>query len=354
MATNLQALQQRIRFLEQEAVYLSGRDHEPSDFADLLTNAGTWLERFLKAHIHPRGHNWKFVRLINELASIGVAAPAVASLHLVRRRYNSAKHDPAYEPSIDDVTGALGGLLVVLHGLAGRAFGTSEQEVAPAYRRRVWLASWDHYVHGDGEVHVMLPVGESDCDLPPSIDTIYLKGLAWPDVLKPLGASVRPAQGVVPQRFLDAWEREGDFAGARVFEGAYRDLLRVLAGAELGLDLLPFLKRENDRMAMLIAVAFASVDTVRSQGPFDSIKHMSDEIKAHAAREYAAPRASPLVVQAVARFSVLLNAVPPERFPQVAGPRFLPHAKFNQAVRTAVAHDGDVAVTREFEVVVRI
>lgn len=354
MATNLERLQSRISFLRDEAVYLSGRDHEPGDFAALLKNAGGMLETFLKAHVHPTGQNWNFVRLIDELAPMGISAQEIDSLHLLRRRYNAAKHDPAYESGVDEVAEALDGAVSVLNGMRGRGIGSSDNDAVPVYRRRIWLASWDHFVHGDGEVHVILPVAADDCDFPPSIDTIYLKGLAWPNVLQPLGAAVRPAQGLIPQKFLDMWENEGDFAGARVFDGVYKELLRALVGEELRLDLLPFLKRENDSMAMLTALAFASVDAVSEHGAFSSIDEMRDEVLACGARDYAAPRTAELAVTAAERFCNLLTKVPGARQSEVTGPRFLSSARFEQALAQAVAHDDSAAITGELELVLRL
>lgn len=354
MATNLERLQSRISFLRDEAVYLSGRDHEPGDFSALLKNAGGMLETFLKAHVHPTGQNWNFVRLIDELASIGASAQGIDSLHLLRQRYNAAKHDPEYDAGVDEVIEALDGAVSVLNWMRGRGIGSSEHDAVPAYRRRVWLASWDHFVHGDGEVRIILPVAEVDCDFPLSIDMINLKGLAWPDVLQPLGESIRPAQGLIPQKFLDIWENEGDFAGARVFDGVYKDLLRALVGAELRMDLLPFLKRENDPLAMLTALAFASVDAVSEHGAFSSIEEMRNEVLAYGARDYAAPRTSVLAVKAAERFCSLLNEVPSAKQSEITGPRFVSAHRFEQALAQAVAHDDSAAITDEHELVLRL
>ncbi|MCB2199031.1 hypothetical protein KQI63_06470 [bacterium] len=354
MSTNLERLQNRISFLRDEAIYLSGRDHDPSDFAALLKNAGGMLETFLKAHIHPTGRNWNFERLIDELASMGISAQGISSLHLLRRRYNAAKHDPAYDAGMDEVIEALDGAVSALSEMLGRSIGSSEHDAVSAYRRRVWLASWDHFVHGDGEVHVILPVAENDCDFPFSIDVIYLKGLAWPDVLLPLGDSIHPAQGLIPQKFLDMWEKEEDFAGARVFDGVYKDLLRALVGAELRLDLLPFLKRENDPMAMLTAIAFASVDALSEHGAFSSIEEMKNEVLAYGARDYAAPRTSPLAIKAAERFCSLLDEVPSATQSEISGPRFVSAHRFEQALAQAVAHDDGAAITDELELVLRL
>ncbi|MDB4927764.1 MAG: hypothetical protein JWM10_248 [Myxococcaceae bacterium] len=229
---------------------------------------GGSVETFLKAAGYPPGTNWSFAKLIDNLPTIGAPAEGLPPLHVLRHRYNSAKHDHVYDPTVHEVTETLDGAIAALSRWRGLGLGNTEAPAPALYRRMLWLASWDHYVHGDGEVQVFLPIAEDDGEHPPRIDVIYLKGLAWPDVLAPLGTSVSSATGRIPKKFLDSWESEGDCAGARVFEGEYRELLKVLAQAELRLDLIPLLKREADVSAVRTALALAATDVARaSAGP---------------------------------------------------------------------------------------
>src|SRR4051794_3038912 len=109
MRTNLGVLTDGLKALRSEAVRLSGRDHEAGDLKSLLKDAGGTVETFLKAYVYPAGSKSTFEKLIDGLAPLGIAPSDLAALHVLRRRYNAAKHDPQYIPTIDEVIEALGG-----------------------------------------------------------------------------------------------------------------------------------------------------------------------------------------------------------------------------------------------------
>jgi hypothetical protein len=201
-------------------------------------------------------------------------------------------------------------------------------------------------------VQVFLPADETEW-LPNSIDTIYLRGLAWPSVLAPLGAAVRAASGVIPDKFIQQWEADGDCAGARVFDGDYRDLIRTLVGAELVLDLVDFLKREADYNSMRTALAFAAVD-VAGTGLLGDGDVLTEEILHIAATEYAAPRAARLPRALAPRFAKLLTAVPEKDRSSLSGPRFVTGTKFRQLQAGALATDGDLMIASGPELVIHL
>lgn len=352
MRTHLESVIDKLSSLRSEAVRLSGRDHEQDDLLALLKVAGGNLEAFLKALVHV-GTNWNLFKLIDELSKFGVSTSDISTLHLLRSSYNSAKHDPGYQVDTDKVTDILDGVVSVLRQWKGLGIGASEHAYLPKYNRRLWLAGWDHFVHGDGEVHIILPAPECDGDFPPHVDVIYLNGLAWPDVLAPLSESVKSATGLIPQRFLDLWEQEGDFAGARVFDGDYRQLIHVLAGAELRLDLIPFLKRENDRRSMYNAVALASVDTALSDNPLSSEDELIDQILYLASSQYAAPVTSPFVRTYASKFAKIIFRLPPEKRSALNGPLFVTEEKFKRLRASAICFENDLLISSRVELVIR-
>lgn len=215
----------------------------------------------------------------------------------------------------------------------------------------LWLASWDHYVHGDGEVQVFLPIAEDDGEHPPRIDVIYLKGLAWPDVLAPLGTSVSSATGRIPKKFLDSWESEGDCAGARIFEGEYRELLKVLAQAELRLDLIPLLKREADVSAVRTALALAATDVARASAGPQVKDELVTEILQVAAVEYAVPRSAPLARRYAESLGELVTSLTPIELAMVSGPRFVTRRKFDELAHSARQVGDSMQVSANLELV---
>jgi hypothetical protein len=352
--SHLQRILDTLTTLRSEATRLAGRDHEPSECASLLKDGGGSIETFLKAAAYPSKKKGTFEKLIDDLPTIGAPAVGLPALHLLRQRYNSAKHEHTFAPTTREVIDALDGAIVTLAGWRGLGIGATETPAPVLYRRTLWLASWDHYVHGDGEVQVFLPVLEEETDFPTAIDIIYLKGLAWPGVLDPLGADIAPAQDRIPKKFIDMWESDGDCAGARAFEGEYRDLLRALAQAELCLDLIPFLKREADASSMRTAVAFAAVDVARGWNGDATKKELIEAIQHVAAVDYAAPRAAPLPRKFADSFAALLSNLPPNELGSLTGPRFVTVRKFDELAHSARSQGDGVQISAGFEFVLPI
>lgn len=353
MQTHLQKIMSMIQDLEREAIHLSGQDHLPEDLFALVKNAGAALELFLKSHIHV-GQSWKLHRLIDQLDSLGVSAADIEMLHNLRNNYNSPKHDPSYGAHIDEIIKILKDTSHVLQGWIGSRYGNAEQFYRPIYKRRMWLAGWDHYVHGDGEVHIMIPVGQDDVDFVPSLDVIYLKGLAWPSVLDKLGPAVSLADGIIPQRFLDMWSQEGDFADARVYYGDYRELIRTLASEELRLDLIPFLKRENDSSSMRNAVAIAAVDAAAGYEISTSESDFKEKIIDTASSEYACPSSSKFVRQFAEKFAKAIFNVPEEQRRSVTGPRFVNSINFQRQMKSSSYSDQWLLLNDHLELFINI
>lgn len=337
MRTHLERFMHVLTALRAEAVRLSGHDHEPDECKTLLKDAGGLLETFLKEHVYGANAPGGLFLLINGLGEVGVSQVDREKLHFLRTRYNRAKHESAYAAPVDDAITALGDAVDIVASWRGQALGTSEDIAAPSYRRRVWLAGWDHFAHGDGEIQIIAPVDPDDTDFPPLLDLIYLKGLAWPGVLDPLDADVLEAGGLIPQRFLDRWENDGDFAGARVFEGEYRELLRVLAGDELRLDLIDFLKRENNRSAMRSATAFAAIDAARAGLSEGSQEDRVRAVMTIAAGDYGVPATAEVALRCASEHLVLIDAVDERNRRTLTGPRFVSHARLDRERRMAVA-----------------
>lgn len=351
MNTNLEKLICEFRSLHAEAIRIAGKDHEDSDLNALLKVAGGALEVFLKGHVHV-GRKWVLARLISDLDIFGIGANEIQVLDKLRDDYNSAKHDPCFSVTASGVAKTIGDALDVLGSWRGKKIGTTEALATSKYKRTLWLAGWDHYVHGDGEVHIMAPSIEGDRVRPPSIDLIYLKGLAWPTVLDSLGAAVLRPEGLIPEKYLSEWAAEGDFAGARVYQGDFRELIKVLSSEELNLDLIPFLKRENDPNAMFNAVALAFVDVLPGLLTELDVGQHPEIILRQAALEYATPPGSRLARRFADGFSGFWLKVPSDLRRPLSGPRFVSPTKFQQLSTIASYVDDDLLITQVGELVI--
>lgn len=323
---------------------MAGHDHEVADLTAPLKEAGGTVETFLKDCVFP-GSTRNFYELNEDLAGLGIALTDRSALHALRRAYNAAKHDPCYAPSARDVIKVFDDAIATFVSWRGIGISSCDLPAPPVYRRTIWIVGWDHYAHGDIEVHIFAPVEDGNLDFPLGIDTIYLKGLVFPNILSRLGTAVRAGKGLIPQRFIDLWEGEGDCAGSFVFDGAYRDLLRELARSELRLDLADHLKRENNPLAMRTAAAFAAVDAARTTGAPAGADALREAVLACAAMDYAAPLTSSLLRRYAHDFSTLIAKLPLADRQQITGPRFVPGGKFRRLQATA-AFVGESALVR--------
>lgn len=355
MATNLDYMIAGMIAFRRRAVELSGEDHLSEDSAAILKDVGGRLETFFKEHIVPiLGSRVGFAQLIEALSGFGISVGDIAALHALRLDYNLAKHEPKFMLKAEVVCKHTDKAIKILNEFRGRGIATSEaQRVVPQYSRTIWLASWDHYIHGDGEINVFAPVDETE-DEPPLIDLIYVNGLAWPGLLVPLGATVQSAEGSIPKKFIDAWTIGEDFAGARVFRGAYRDLLKVFSQYELRLGILSFLKREQQDVSMRTAIAFSVVDAAakgfKVPEEVDGIIAASMVISA---ADYAAPQEAVLARKYSDAMAQLLKALPEGVYvPILRGPRFVGEIGFDALKVQAMALQNDVMITGDFELVV--
>jgi hypothetical protein len=202
-------------------------------------------------------------------------------------------------------------------------------------------------------VHIIAPVDESESSAP-TIDLIYVEGLAYPGALTPLGNSIREPEGLIPGKFLAEWAGEGDFAGARVFDGEYRDLLRALVGKELRLDLISFLKRESSPSSMRTAAAFAAVDVVRDPSSPSDEEGLITAILMRGVTDYAAPDTAQLSREFAAKFGRLLLRVPQADRHRITGPRYLAPSAVSQLKRNAIAESEVALVNTAHELVIAL
>lgn len=246
---------------------LSYRIYSPADIIGIMSSIGAKLELYFKAVLFPReSPKRNFEYFINSLSG-QVNQTDLDTLHDLRRNYNSAKHDPAYDIGLLEAQQKLNSVKDVLIRIAPLSLGLTNQPHSSSTKRVYWLAAWDHYIGGDTEIHVMVPSISEHFMGPPSLDMIYIDGLKWDEAKAALAAAGRLDnwEGYIPKSYVSAWEGDESFLSAKIFEGEYRDLITSLGQFEKRLDLIYGLNRADSEQNVFIASLMAIADISASR-----------------------------------------------------------------------------------------
>jgi hypothetical protein len=343
-----------------EAVAISGRDHTPRELSSFLKDVGAEVELFLRDAVYGgKRRGWSFEQLIDGLVPLGASQQIAAELHALRKAYNAAKHDPAYQAPIAEVLEVLQAAVDALRSLLPLGIGGTNVAAPLTYRRLFWLAGWDYFASGVTEVAVMLPT--ADDAFPPVFDSIHLSCSGWTAVTDHFAAAgqLRLGRSTVPDHVYDRWRGEGDLAEGGSFDGDYRELVTMLAAhaapAEREGQLLSNLLRENDRRAMLNAFFMATVDVSQAGITTQNVAELAERIAVEAAHRYAAPRHAPVSRDVSPKLARLVLALPPAQANAITGPYWVSRASFEAALPTASAtFDGKALIAADGRLLVEL
>ena len=294
-----------------------------------------------------------FEWFINELPTVAIDQPARSHLHAVRRKYNAAKHDPAIVIPLLEATQLVEDARTAVDEIAAKGVGSVAAVVNPHLQRVFWIAVWDHYAHGDSEVHVILP-GESEHWLgPPTFDIIYVSISAWDAIVAslPLVGTFKSGKGLIPDARYDSFNSDSDFLGAWVFEGDYRSLITTLAQHELRQELIPGLNRHESSGSMILAFLLASVDVAGSIG---NPKDLAPEIIKQATSVYAVPveyRHSRYLADNLAD---MFQKIPHPDWSRISGPIWMGESGYGQFAPTSRAKHPKYSIIIDQDYVVRM
>jgi hypothetical protein len=315
---------------------LAHRHYEKQDVCDLLVREGARLEIFVKTTWFPTlSANSTLNHLIGQLPIS--ASTDAAVLHEFRKAYNAAKHDPVNTPALLELDSLLQRLRDAVARVNAIGLGITNTVTSASSKRVFWLAAWDHYIGGDTEIHFMFPGDTQHWLGPPEFDMIYIDALRWDAAKTALGqvGLLRDGRGIIPQRFLEAWEKEGDFLAALVFEGEYRDLLTAVGQFELRQELIVGLNRGDNASQSWVGALLACVDTASSGTvPPD----LTEAIKARAQAVYALRKDSHGLSEVSAALANIIIAVPANLWPHITGPVWVDQDKFAGMCRESHAH----------------
>lgn len=298
---------------------LSQQAYEAEDIGKVLQPLASRIELFLRSTVFPlsrRGDTFK--TLIDDLANLGLPATEVTKLDALRDHYNKIKHQAGFVPglvqSMSILRDARDAIAVVVSLAPGRTNQPADRKVI----HHLQVGFWDNYVGGDTEIAISLPsdhwTGAS------TLDFLYIRAMAWDDLKVDLLADPRFHFG--QEHFSpEVWNfmsGEGDFLNAGIWEGSYRDLIRILAKhewREINDQLLPGLARQHNATSVGTALTMAAVDIAGAGAPQDA-EALTEEILRRADTEYALDTSSSGIRLAARQIADLILTVPS---PQQAG-----------------------------------
>jgi len=341
LRTKIENIKDLVEQAFQEAVRLSGTDHTPREMAVFLRDVGSEIELFIKDTIYEsRRNNDTFENLINGLAHFGAEGSVIEQLHILRRAYNKAKHEPGYVFPSAEVLSILDRTNQSIVHLQSLNIPQCDAYVTVHYNRVLWIAGWDHFTSGDTEVHIMVPV--SNNLFPPSIDYFNIHWKGWEEVIQVLerSGSLKMGKEYFPVSIYKSFSSEEDFIEAGIFEGDYRELCMALAKhvkLEIEEKLLSFLQRKNDRTAMLASILFASVDAVKEGRLSERIEDFAESIHSIAAYRYASPRNGEFAKQFVPEIAGMISSLSEETLNSISGPHWVSAESFNNLTNQSQA-----------------
>ncbi|KEI77823.1 hypothetical protein N452_04095 [Clostridium botulinum A2 117] len=292
MATFGERFKNQLRETIMQLDGLSKKDYQIEDLVEVISSFGTKLELFFKSVIFPEINSRNnLVRFIDELLIYGFSQDKVKVLHDIRKEYNNAKHEPTYEPSLLEISNLIMKVTPIIDDLVNLDLGITSNYVHTGFKRIFWIVSWDHYIGGDTEIHIILPDETNHWLGPPSLDMIYIEMSSWDTVKVALGqvGILKYGKELIPPNLYKSYSSEGDFLDVLVFEGHYKDLISILSQYERRNELLSGLMRHNDSRAMLQACLLATLDVITSTIEDDRAT-IVEKVKLQAVNVYAIPK----------------------------------------------------------------
>jgi hypothetical protein len=343
-----------IERIRQDLDTLFQMDYTPENVNRVLSQAGVETELFLKYHIFPAASKREnFVELITKLGTCGLDVNSVDILNKFRVVYNSSKHDPSFEISAIDAKRSIANLLLAMKQVISIGIGNSSAPVSVPLRRLVWLAAWDHYIGGDTEVHIILPIPTKHYLGPPEVDIIYIEMSDWDDVKKELAlvGTLLGWEGHIPNDLYEQYRSEDDFLAALVFDGDYKQLLRILSKHERREELLPDLLRASHYQSMLTAFVMATIDVAQS-GCANSTTYKA-MIEKQAIEVYAVPLSFGNLQRFSTEFSNMCDLIHPNSI-LLSGPSWVGEYCYKQLSTTAIYSSDEFGYLVDKDLVIRM
>ena len=213
--------------------HVSHGSYQRQDISRIIDPLGSRVESFLRTAAWPgSSRRENFYDLIERGRSAGLAVDRVDQLHRLRTTYNRSKHEPTAALLLGEVIESIRDGSLAMQALIALGIGAVNAPFQRELNNHLWVGFWDHYVGGETEVSVMLP-GDNWTGVG-TLDTLHMRMGDWETLKRLLLAHPRFHWG---KAFFEpeVWEGfagEGDFLNAGVWNGDYRELIRLLAAFE--------------------------------------------------------------------------------------------------------------------------
>ena len=335
-----------VRCLEEAISGLSRLTHRmysPTDINGIISGVGTKLEIYFKAVIFPTEPPRHTFEHFIDCLSGQVNQLDLDALHNLRRTYNFAKHDPAFEIPLLEAQQKLHSVKDALVRIGHLSLGLTNQPHASSTKRVYWLAAWDHYIGGDTEIHIMVPSISEHFMGPPALDLIYIEGSKWDEAKSALAAAghLDNWEGHIPESYVSAWESEGEFLSAKIFEGEYRDLITSLGQFEKRQDLIDALNRADSERYVFIACLMALADiSASSVEPGD----MDSEVIQQVTSTYSLPVTARRLTEIAKDLVAMLRKAAWSDLTPLIGPLWATNDEFVQLESAAIVRSDTLPV----------
>lgn len=330
MRTKGQAFVDDLQSAVEQLKLLEDREHDPQDITDILVQAGTRMEFFFKDALFPDSTKQDDANsVINRLKSIGVAKGVREDLHAARVACNDSKHDPRFGISIPFAVDVLEKAVVAVDELIRLNVDGIQQPFLRGPMRSYWIAAWDHFIHGDIEIHVTLPYLAKGSA--PTFDIYNIDCNSWESLKGELGDSLLLGREAVSSKFYDDCAGEGDFFTAGEFQGEYRVLSAALSARLMNENqLLPGLRRQDNALGVVAALCMAAVDAARSAPALASIAELEEAILKVSEEQYAIVPTVNLAIALAPALATLFLALPEKARASASGPIWVDELGFDR------------------------
>jgi hypothetical protein len=354
MANYSDKILEEFALAEDELMEVTQNEFEQVQINDVLTKIGAKTEIFLKSVVFPAENSRNtFEWFINRLNDESISRISIDYLHELRRKYNKAKHDPQTDFELLYILEVIRNAKNAIEEVNSKNLGSVKANYNPRLKRLFWIAVWDHFIHGDSEVHIILP-GQSGHWLgPPTFDIIYVEISAWYEIKDKLGllGILKEGKGLIPESQYKIFRSDEDFLGAWVFEGDYKSLITTLAEHELRQKLLPGLNRHDNFTSIIIACLLATVDVITSVEEEEDLPSL---IKKQMADVYAVPYDYFRLDEIAKEMASMVSQLDFEDWKKVTGPYWISSERFNELSQNARAKHTNYQIIIDVDLVLKM
>ena len=298
------------------------RQHDDEDIRPIVETVSAKFERFMKSAVWPQiKPRTKLHTCIEDLKQCNVPQGDISNLHGLRDLYNTAKHDPQQRLKLSESHATLVLARAAVASLVGTSVGLTGASASVVANSLLWVTGHDVYTHGVTEVYVSLPLKDRFAT---HVDMVWIQGKDWDALINDLNGSscFQYGEGAFDAATFKHFV-EGDFINAGVWEGDYRELVRILAkyeDRETNTDVLQGLRRESNSVSVLSSVALAGRDVANGATAALPVGLLTTSILDRADSVYAMPKSAQGVQRAATDLAALLTQLSISEWGQLVGP----------------------------------